>query len=188
MAKIGFEYVCAAELTENESTGEFSYKDGKYLGPSAGITLNTNNNDVKDYGDDRTVASDTTLNNITLSLEINEFSTKLNAWLLGHAYNEEKRSMKTNTEDVAPNMGVGFIGKSLNTENKLVYRSVLLYKCKFAEPSDENTTKGESTTFNHTTIEGTATPLANHDIKDQAEFDTLEEAKEWINDQLGIVA
>lgn len=186
MAKIGMEYVCAAELTESES-GEVSFANGKYLGPSSSFGLTTNNNDVNDFGDDRTVESDKTLNNITLSLEINEFPLETEAWLLGHKYDKETKKMTVNTEDVAPWFGVGFIGKS-RRENKTIYRGVVLYKCQFANPADENTTKTDSTSFNHTTLEGTAFPLMNHDLDAKAEFETLEEAKAWINDELGIVA
>lgn len=184
MAKIGMEYVVMAKLTENES-GAASYSDGRYIGPSSAFSLQTNNNDIKDYGDDRTVESDVTLNNITLSVEVNELSLELEAFMLGHNYSTEDKEMITSTEDIAPYLGVGFIGKS-RRDNKTIYKGVWLPKCQFMNPSDENATKQESTTFNHSTLEGTAYPLTDHTMSDKKEFETLEDAKEWLNEKASI--
>ena len=53
-------------------------------------------------------------------------------------------------------------------------------------PNDENATKQDQVTFGHTTMEGNIFQLKNGDWKDEKEFDTLEDAKEYINTTLNI--
>lgn len=184
MAKIGMEYVVMAKCTEDES-GAATYSDGRYIGPSSAFSATANNNEVKDYGDDRAVESDVTLNDFSISVEVNELPLELEAFMLGHAYDSDAKEMQTTTEDIAPYLGVGFIGKS-RRNNKTVYRGVWFVKCQFANPNEENATKQESTTFNHSTLEGTAYPLPNHDMSTKKEFDDLDDAKAWLNGLAGI--
>lgn len=184
MAKIGMEYVVYAKLGSDEET----YSAGKYLGPTSAFNMTTNNNDIKDYGDDRAVESDVTLNDITISVEVNEFGVELEADLLGHKIDPESGEMVSSTEDVAPYLGVGFIGKS-RSNNATIYRAIWLPKCQFKNPADDNSTKQESTTFNHSTLEGTAFPLADHTMNVKKEFKgegALDAAKAWLNGKANI--
>lgn len=183
MAKIGMEYVVSALLSEE--SGSAVYSAGKYWGPSSSFNLTTNNNDVTDYGDNKAVETDKTLSTISVSVELNELTLALEAELLGHEYNAESKEMKTTVYDIAPNVGLGCIGLS-RRDNKDVYRAIFLNKVQFANPADENTTKQESTAFNHTTFEGTAFPLNTGEMSVKAEFDTLAAAKTWLNAKVGI--
>lgn len=183
MAKIGMEYVVSALLSEND--GIATYSEGQYWGPASTFNLTTNNNDVTDYGDNKAVETDKTLNTITVSVELNELTLALEAALLGHTYDAEKREMKTTVSDIAPNVGLGCIGLS-RRDNKDVYRAIFLHKVQFANPADDNSTKQESTSFNHTTFEGTAFPLATGEMSVKAEFDTLAAAKVWLNEKANI--
>lgn len=186
MAKIGMEYVVAAILHEDEQ-GKATYTDGRYIGPSSAFNMNTNNNDVKDFGDNRVVESDTTLNYISVSAEVNQLGLELECFLLGHEYDEEKKECDESTLDVAPYLGFGFVGMS-RSEGKTIYRAVWLKKVQFAAPADDNSTKTENTTFNHSTLEGSAYELADHTIRKKSEHDTLDDAKAWLNELAGITA
>lgn len=185
MAKVGMEYVVSAKLTEAQD-GTPSYAGGRYWGPSSSFSMTSNTNDVKDYGDDRVVETDKTVNNYTVSIELNELSLELEAEILGHTYSSENKSMKISNQDVAPFIGLGCIGKS-RRNNKNVYKGIWVFKAQVADPSDEYTTKQENTTFNHVSLEGTAFALANGDMVDKQEFDTLEAAKAWLNTKANIV-
>lgn len=187
MAKIGFEYVAVGKLNESASkTGATAvYTDSMYIGESAAFTGSPTANDVKDYGDDRVVETDTSVTGGTITCEKNELTLEQYAYMLGHTLDATKKEVLSNTDDIAPFLGVGLVGKSKRS-NAGVYTGKFYYKCQFKEPSDENTTKQESTTFSHTSLEGNLFQLENGDWKIQKEFSTLAEAKTWVNGLLSI--
>lgn len=84
MAKTGLEFVKVGKLGTATSGANASYSDPRYMGPSAGLTGNIMANDVKDYGDDHTVETDTSVTGGTLSWEKNDLSDEDQAYLLGH--------------------------------------------------------------------------------------------------------
>ncbi len=178
MAKIGFEYIIAAELKSGTSAANAIYNAYKEVGTGASCNIAPTANDVKDYGDDRTVATDTSVTGGTVSLELNEPTLEIEAFLLGHTYDSTAKSMLRNAEsDVDPYVGMGFIGKSVNEANEKIYKVKAIYKAQFKEANDDNTTKQESTTFNHTTLEGNLFKLENGDWSYVAQYETLADAK-----------
>ena len=84
MAKVGLEYVKVGKLGTETSGAAATYTDPQYLGTSAGFTGTISANDVKDYGDDRTVETDTSVTGGTLSWEKNDLTEDNLAYLLGH--------------------------------------------------------------------------------------------------------
>ena len=73
--------------------------------------------------------------------------------------------------------------------NEYVMTATFLFKAQFAAPNNENSTKQESTSFNHTTFEGSAYPLKNHKLYRAKEFKgetALEDAKAWLDAIVGI--
>ena len=56
------------------------------------------------------------------------------------------------------------------------YKVEFLYKVKFGEPSQEDTTKGESLEFNTSELEGTISTLLSGDWSKSKVFDTKAEA------------
>lgn len=185
MAKVGMEYVVSAHLTELE--GVASYDKGKVWGPASSFSVSPNVNEVVDYGDDRAVETDRSVNNAGVSIELNESTLELEADILGHTYSSESKEMTAARDDVAPFLGLGCVGKS-RRNNVLVYRAIWLSKVQVNEAGEDLATKQETTTFNHSTYEGTAFALADEKgtwvIK--KEFDTLEAAKAFLNTKAGI--
>lgn len=188
MAKVGFEYIAAAllDLDKSLSAATATYTDGREIGPAANVNGTPSVSDVKDYGDDNIQETDTSVTGGTLSLELNEPTLENEAWILGHTYDTTK-GMIRNANNVAPYIGLGFVGKS-KRKNVLVYRAKIYLKTQFKEPTDDNATKQESTTFNHTTMEGNLFQLKNGDWKVEKEFDTLDDAKKFVNTTLSITA
>lgn len=187
MAKVGFEYVAAAKLDDELSTSkaDAKYSEGREIGPAAAFNGTPTSSDVKDYGDDRTLETDTSVTGGTLSLELNEPTMENEAWILGHKYEDGTGGMLRNVNDIAPYLGIGCVGKS-KRNGALVYRAKIYLKTQFRVPNDENATKQDQVTFNHTTMEGNLFQLKNGDWKDEKEFTTLDEAKEYINTTLNI--
>ena len=185
MAKIGFEYTVIGKLSE-DTDGTPSYSDSKYMGPNTAFNVTVNSNDVKDYGDDRVVETDTSVIDGTVSVEHNELTLEQEAYLLGHTLGTSGQIVYNDTDE-APFLGIGIVGKSKRSGSR-VYTAKVYYKTQFREPSDENATKQDSTTFTHTTLEGNMYTLKNGDWKTAQEFTSLSDAKDFLDELFGVEA
>ncbi len=181
MAKVGFEYIVVAALKDQAPT----YEKGQYLGKSSTFNGTPTVSDVKDYGDDSVAETDTSVTGGTLSVELNENTSDIYTFLLGHSKDETSSEVISNADDIAPYVGIGAVGKS-KRNNKLMYTGKFYFKAQFKEPNDENATKQENTAFTHTTLEANLFKLDNGDWKAQKEFNTLAEAKAWLDEKAGI--
>lgn len=186
MAKKGIQYAVFAKLTETDNGATQSYSNGKYLSPVASYTGTPNNSDAKDYGDDRCVEVAKETVGGTLSVELTNDDEDIFTLLLGHvqgATGVTAGELAFNVNDNIPYVGTGAIGKSGSK-----YRAIWYPKVIFSEPTDENTTRQESTAFGHVTLEGEIVPLASGVWKQEKRFDSLTEAKSWLNSKASISA
>lgn len=173
MAKIGLNNFRYGILTEAED-GTASYSGAKKIGKAISCNVEIETNEAELYADDGLAESDKTFKKANVTVGIDDDDMKTMAELLGHTYSEEK-GMVRNSNDQAPYVGFGrIIQKIVNGVRK--FKVEFLYKVKFAEPSQENSTKGENAEFGTTEIQGTASTLANGDWSDTQEFDTKAEA------------
>ena len=180
MAKTGFLYTCAGTLQEDGT-----HKDGRHLGPSATFNITPTTSDVKDFGDNRVVETETEVTSGTVGLDLNEMLMENNAYILGHKIDEKTGEMHYRQGDIAPFLGIGAIGTSKRSgKNKFIGK--FYPKVQFKEPNDENATKQENTTFTHTHLDGNLFVPEDGLWKVEKEFDTLAEAKEWLNKKVGI--
>ena len=92
--------------------------------------------------------------------------------------------MIRNANDVAPYVALGRIVTKM-VAGSYQYKVEFLSKVKFSEPSQENTTKGESVEFGTTTLEGIVSTLANGDWSKTKTFDSMAEAKTYLNGLFG---
>lgn len=178
MSKTGIEYAVFGKLQEDGT-----YTNGKYLSPTAGFNGTPTKSNVKDYGDNRVVATDNSVTGGTLSVELNDDTDELYTYLLGHTASEEEGEIVYDVNDVAPFVGVGAIGRS---DGKYVAK--FYNKVQFSEPTDENSTKQENTTFNHVTLEGEIIVPEDGKWKRRKTFDTLADAKAYLNEIVGITS
>lgn len=178
MAKKGIRYAVFGLWQEGGT-----YKDGKYLSPVASFNGSPTKSNVKDFGDDRIVETDNAVTGGTLSVELNNDDDELYTFLLGHEAAKEGGEIIHNADDTAPFVGVGAIGQS---GNKWVVK--FYNKVQFSEPNDDNSTRQENTTFNHVTLEGEILIPEDGNWKRRKTFDTLAEAKTYLNGIVGITA
>lgn len=173
MAKIGlnnFRYGILTEATD----GTPSYGGPKTPGKAVSCKVAITNNDATLYADDALAESDTSFNNGTVTMGIDEDDDKTMAELLGHTVSEEG-GMVRNASDTAPYVGLGrIITKMVNGKYK--YKVEFLYKVKFSEPSQDNTTKGDKVDFSTVEIEGKVNALANGKWSTTKTFETKQEA------------
>lgn len=173
MAKIGLNNFRYSILTEAQD-GTPSYDGAKKPAKAISCSVDISNNDAKLYADDAVAESDTSFQTGTVTAGIDDEDTQTMADLLGHTV-DEQGEMVRNANDTAPYVGWGrVIVKMVNNVRK--YKVEFLHKVKFAEPSQEDNTKGESLEFGTSTIEGQISTLANGDWSKTKTFDTQAEA------------
>lgn len=157
MAKIGLNNFRYSKLTE-AADGTPSYDGAKTPGKAISCNVSISNNSATLYADDTLAESDTSFQNGTVTMGIDEDDLETMADLLGHTYSDGV--IVRNANDTAPYVGLGRIVTKM-VSNVLKYKVEFLYKVKFGEPSAENNTKGESVEFATTEIEGTVAALKN---------------------------
>lgn len=184
MAKIGLDNFKYGILTE-ATDGTPSYANAKKPGKAISCSVEVENNEAFLYADNTIAESDTSFKGGTATIGIDEDDVDVLADLLGHTVSDGQ--MVSSTEDAAPYVGFGrIVTKMVNGSYK--YQVKFLYKVKFAEPSDEDNTKGEDIEFGTTEIEGTVMALANGKWRITKTFDTKAEAVTYLDSLLGISA
>jgi phi13 family phage major tail protein len=182
MARIGLNNFRYGILTEAPN-GTPSY--GGALTPAKAIScsVSISNNEAKLYADDVLAESDTSFQSGTVTFGIDDEDQETMANLLGHEV-DESGEMVRNANDTAPYIGFGrIVVKMVGGVYK--YKVEFLYKVKCSEPSQEDSTKGESLEFNTSEIEATIATLANGDWSKTKTFDTKAEALSYLEGLLG---
>ena len=157
MAKIGlnnFRYGILTEASDGTPSYAGAVKPAKAISCNVAIT----NNDAKLYADDVLAESDTSFQSGTVTMGIDEDDITTMAALLGHTVTDGE--IVRNASDAAPYVGLGRVVVKM-VSGVYKYKVEFLYKVKFSEPSQENTTKGESLEFGTTEIEGLVSALGN---------------------------
>ena len=182
MAKIGLTNFRYGLLTEG-TDGTPSYAGALVPGKAVSCNVSISNNDAKLFADDTLAESDTSFQRGTITMGIDEDDLETMATLLGHTISDGL--MTRNTEDTAPYVGLGrVVTKMVGGAYK--YKVEFLYKVKFSEPSQENTTKGESVEFGTTEVEGTINALANGKWSEAKTFDAKTDAISFLEGLLSV--
>lgn len=165
MALIGCDnFHFAVMTTEETKTAAATYDDKSGMTPIPGlikisITPQTNSNTL--YADNGPALVATSLGEVDVSLNVADLTPDVLAKLLGHTYDETKKTVVYNANDVAPYVAIGFAAQ-MNGGDKT--RFVKLFKGKFTEPADEPQTKGASVEFQTPTITGKFVKLTNSGV------------------------
>lgn len=172
MAKIGLNNFRYSVLTEAQD-GTPSYAGATKPAKAVSCSVSITNNEAKLFADDVLAESDTSFQGGTVTMGIDDEDLATMAVLLGHAM--ENGEIVRNSNDAAPYVGLGrVVVKMIGGVYK--YKVEFLHKVKFAEPNQDDNTKGENLEFNTSEIEGTIATLANGDWSKAKVFDTQTEA------------
>ena len=180
MAKIGVQNFLYGVLTENNGTA--TYGVGLKPGKAVSCNVSISNNDAKLYADDSLAESDTSFQSGTVTIELDNADITTQATLLGHAISGEEMIRKAT--DTAPYVGLGRIVTKM-VGGSYEYKVEFLSKVKFSEPSQEDTTKGESVEFGTTTLEGIVSTLADGTWSKTETFETMADAKTYLTGLFG---
>ena len=176
MAKIGLSNLIWSRLTEG-ADGTPSYDGAKTLAKAVSTSVSITNNSASLYADNVLAESDTSFQSGTITLGVDEDADATFAELLGHTNNNGV--VTKSSTDTAPFVAVGRIITKM-VSGVLFYKAEVLYKVKFAEPSQDNSTKGESIEFGTSEIEGTIATLKNGNWSTSQTFSSKENALAFI--------
>lgn len=181
MAKIGLKNFLFGILTE-QSDGSATYGVAQKPAKAISCKVDISNNSATLYADDALAESDTTFQNGTVTLGIDDEDDVMLATLLGHQIVEGE--MIRNASDVAPYVGLGRVLTKI-VGGVYKYKVEFLKKVKFSEPSQDNSTKGESVEFGTSEISGMVSALANGDWSATKTFNTMVEAQTYLESFFG---
>lgn len=177
MAKIGLSNLLWATLTEAQD-GTPTYDGAKTLGKAVSANVSITNNSATLYADNVLAESDTSFQTGTITCGVDNDLDATFAELLGHTITEAGVVTKS-AEDTPIWVGLGRIITKM-VSGVLYYKAEVLYKVKFAEPSQDDATKGESIEFATPEIEGTIATLADGKWCTSQTFTEKSDALEFI--------
>lgn len=184
MARIGLNSFRYSKLTEAQD-GTPSYAGALTPGKAISCNVSITNNDVKLYADDALAESDTSFSGGTVTMTVDNADLTTLSNLLGHTLSDTTPAVMTrNSNDTAPYVGLGRIIMMM-VNNVVSYKVEFLYKVKFSEPSQDETTKGETVEFGTTELQGTIAQLASGKWSDTAVFTTKADALTYLEGLLG---
>lgn len=149
MATIGLDQLYYSKITEG-ANGDETFATPVQLAKaiSAGITVDVNEATL--FADDAEAESVKAFKSGKLTLGVDDIGVTAAQDLTGAAI-DDNGVLVASTEDQAPYVAIGF--RALKANGK--YRYFWLYRVKFAVPSTNLATKGDSIAFQTPTIEGT---------------------------------
>lgn len=157
--------------------GAGSYEEPYAFGKAIGITVTPNYAEGSLYADDiqseydkEFVSAETTLNTDTIPIKARES-------VFGHKMNETE--VEFAADDESNFVGVGWISVE-KLDGKKSYTGNFLPKVKYAEPSEEYTTKGENIEYKTPSITGRALAEEDGKWKYVKSFDTEKEALDYV--------
>lgn len=178
MAKIGLKNFRYSVLSE-ASDGTPSYAGATTPAKAVSCSVSISNNEAELYADDGLAESDYSFNKGDVTIGVDKEDQATMAALLGHSVDSTSGAMTRNATDTAPFVGFGRV-VTLIVGGSYKYKVEFLYKVKFAEPNQEDQTKGESVAFNTYTIPGKVHQLGNGDWSITKTFDSESDALSYL--------
>ena len=179
MAKIGANNFRYSKAIVDED-GSISYSGAKKPGKMISFQLTLTKSEAELYADDGLAESDSTVTGGDITLGLDRSENEMAADLFGHEVTEDGEVI-SNVNDVAPYVGVGRVSRCV-VDGRHKFRATILRKTKFAEPDEEDTTRGQNTEFNTYTIPGKMQIPDDGEWRKQKYFDDLTSAISYIED------
>lgn len=176
MAKIGLDNFLYGILTEQ--VGGPVYGTAKKPGKAITCNVAITNNSAMLYADNGLAESDTSFQSGTVTIGLDKDDVATQAELLGHDIDANGEIVR-NSNDVAPYVGFGRV-VAMIVGGVRKWKVEFLHKVKFGEPSQDDTTKGESIEFGTVEIEGVVATLEDGSWSKARIFDTYDAAKSYL--------
>jgi phi13 family phage major tail protein len=150
MATVGLDRLFYAPITESPTTGDESYGTPVSLAKAMTAELSVELAEATLYADDGASEVVKEFKNGKLTLGVDNIGRSV-AQVLTGATTDDNGVLISASEDGGTPVAIGFRAKKSNGK----YKYLWLYRVKFAVPSTNLATKGDSVTFSTPTIEGT---------------------------------
>lgn len=173
---VGLAHAVVAKLDISKNT----YGESVVLGEAIGLDIEPQYKEAEKYGDNKQISKRKRFKNAKVSLETSTIPLKGQTVLFGHTTSEETKEITYNVNDNNNYVGLGvYVTEEVDGVDK--YSAMFMYKVKFAEGKEAYETEGDSITYQTPSIDGEALGNAAGDWRKRRQFDTEEEAIEWIN-------
>lgn len=149
MATVGLKNLYYAALSSDTSSG-VTYGAPAKISGAIQVDINPSINFNTLYGDDAPFAADSSMSEITVTIESCDLTLEQQAALLGHTVNSTTKQLEAKASDSAPYVAIMFEAKKHNGQT----RYVKLLKGKFAPTQETIQTKGESVQYTTPRLEG----------------------------------
>jgi len=149
MATVGLKNLYYAPVSSDTSSG-ITYGTMKKIAGAIQVDINPSISFSTLYGDDAPFATDSSMTEISVTIESADLSLEDMAELLGHTVDGTTKQLVAKASDVAPYVGLAFESNKHNGKT----RYVKLLKGKFSPTQETIQTKGESVQFTTPRLEG----------------------------------
>ena len=177
MASIGLRKPYIATLNSNGT-----YTGTATLGKAVSTNITPNYAEGSLYGDDIKCEEDREFTDASIEMGVTTVPTAFNNVMFGHTVSDGLTTYNANDE--SNYVGYGTIGVE-KVDGVKKYVAMFLPKCKFYDPGESLSTKGDSITYNTPTISGTAFALDSGVWKYTKACDTESAAISWIETKFG---
>ena len=192
-ADVGMLYPVAAAIDEYTPGTSITYADGFVVSEARGATINFETEDGEFYGDDVLLDVANSIVGYSIDFETTGIKNSVKNKLVGLVNTSGNNYRITGAP--SPDVGFGFIRRMHDDSSGSVvetFEAWWLYKVRFAMPNEEGHTKEKNLEWSSPTLNGKGmgiylTEGADHpDFIEVEEFDSLTDAKEFLNDKAGI--
>ena len=183
MAKIGLNNFRYAVATINPTTGIVTYGGSKTPAKAISFSFTPTVSDANLYADDALAENDNRITGGDVTMGIDKEDLQTMADLLGHTI-DASGEIVDDVNDVAPYVGVGRVTRIMEN-NTQKFRATVLSLVKFAEPSEDENTMGESVEFSTYELSGKMVVPQNGKWRHRKVFTAQADAISYIEGLLG---
>lgn len=195
MAFIGMRHVVVAKLTSYTAGSEPTYSTGMVAGKAITGNLTINRNDNPLYADDVIAEDDNGITGMDLELGLDDLDEDTQDYIgLLKKVTAGTPSVTTYYENSAAAhvVGVGYM-RVRRKNGATTFQGVWIYKTLFSKNSENSQTKGETIEWQTPTVNGRCMGLSVDSTGEATfrkirNFDTEEDAEDWLNGLAGISA
>ncbi len=186
MAKIGLNNFWYSVASIDAITGAITYGTPASPGKAITFSMTPTLADATLYADDVLQEVDNQVTGADVVLGLDRFDDATSNALLGHSFGSspDNAVQTADIADVAPYVGIGRITRIM-VDNVQKYRATVIKLVKFQEPTDEDTTRGETVQFNTYELNGKMKVPADGKWRVRETFESQAAAVTWLKGQLG---
>lgn len=184
MAYIGLLHAVFAPIIKEETGKPIEYGEGFVIGPAMRANVSPTRNDTTLRGDDVDQESDNSQTGGSITLGVTHLNAVAHTKMLAVKEVTGEHPYYVNTGTPAPYGGFGYIRKML-VNGKIKYEANWIYKTQFARDAADAETQQPTTNYQTPTFTGKLMGVYvdenGPDFSAYYEYETLEEAMEWVD-------